>query len=111
MISQEEQRKYPRADVVFNLEFFTDKDVSLIPSKSRDISLGGISFKSDEKYVTDTGLTLTLNMAELPQPVTARGKVVRSWQDSEEFFTAIEFTEIDGADLMLILDYINVGPT
>ena len=106
MIPESERRKYPRADLIFDLTYSIGEQ-GPVATFSRDISLGGVSFQTREEFELDTVLNLTFTMGVLPEGVTASGKVVRSWKDGAATYTAVEFTDIDGTDLMIILDYIN----
>ncbi len=106
MISESERRSYPRADAVFEMNYTEGTGSPAIATMSRDFSTGGISFRTASGYAPQTDLSLGFSMSGLPAPIEARGTVVRSWEADGDFFTAVQFTHINGTDMNVILDYI-----
>lgn len=92
-----ENRKFPRADTIFKLNYGTERSPSF-EAMTRDISLGGISFKSNEEFEPGDQIELKFSIKELSGEIKAKGRVVRSWSEGGDPFTAVEFIEINSSD-------------
>lgn len=100
-----DSRRYPRADVNFDIDYKPQKDQSEVSGKAHDLSASGISFLTKEKLEPGTVLNLDLKLREINKDITAAGRVIRSWEYNNKIFTAVEFTQIDYNDFVTILDY------
>lgn len=97
------RRKYPRADLVFNVTY--REDDREISTRSRDLSAGGISFITEHAFEPDQSLSLSFTLEGLPGQIDARCSVIRSWEEEDTIYTAVLFTEIDDMDLVTVTDY------
>lgn len=103
-MSHQEQRKFPRADLVFRIRY--SADTGSIIGESRDISMGGVSFESRELYPEGKQLKVAFFFEGVLGEIPATGRVVRSWEEDGKPFCAIEFLEIDPNDRVIIEDYV-----
>lgn len=106
MLEESQRRKFPRADIIFGVDYCTNEG-AITSSLSHDISLGGISIKTLEIFSPGIILSVNLSLHGLPNAIQAKGKVVRSWEAGSDIFTALSFEDIDGTDHVLIKDYLN----
>lgn len=100
----EDKRRYPRADLVFRLKYAAHDQTR--ETVSRDISGGGISIEVGSALLSGTELDLNFSIDGLPGEITARGRVIRSWQEAGKIFCALEFTAIDESDREIVEDFI-----
>ncbi|MBF0494544.1 MAG: PilZ domain-containing protein [Candidatus Omnitrophica bacterium] len=79
-------------------------------SLSRDLSEGGVHFRTDEFISMACRLILELDIPQLPRPVKAISKVAwikRTEADSENYEVGNQFLEISKKDKEMISEYIN----
>ena len=99
------RRKFPRADLVFDLDY-RQEDNKPVTTFSRDISSGGVSFQTHDLYSQGAVLELIFSASQLPRSLKTIGRVVRSWNDGATNYTAVEFLEVSEDDLSIIREYI-----
>ncbi|MBE7439755.1 MAG: PilZ domain-containing protein [Spirochaetales bacterium] len=102
-MSDADRRKFPRADLVFKLVYSVEDEQNV--GHSRDLSGGGICFESDRHFDAGCAMRVSFTLAGLPGTIEARGRVVRSWDEKGQTLTALEFTEVDEQDMVIITDY------
>lgn len=78
------------------------------PSRAtgRDISLGGVSFRRTDVLDVGDVLHMSFYFDELPGEIAAVGRVIRSWDESDEPLVAVRFTVIDPDDCNILDSYI-----
>ncbi|HBS04695.1 MAG TPA: hypothetical protein DEA96_07015 [Leptospiraceae bacterium] len=102
----EEKRKFPRADLVFRIEYRTLKEEQPRAGMTRDLSLGGVSLETDGPLDKGTPLSLTFSFPELEGTIHATGRVVRSWEDQGKHYTALRFTAVHQDDLAILRSHL-----
>ncbi|MBU45485.1 MAG: hypothetical protein CMN76_19905 [Spirochaetaceae bacterium] len=98
----EEKRKFPRADLVFRIEYRTLKEEQPHTGMTRDLSMGGVSLETETPFDKGTPISLSFSFPELDGTIHATGRVVRSWQDGDKCFTALKFTAVHQDDLAIL---------
>lgn len=108
-----ERRRFPRADLVFRVRYrpirSTEPSPESAPSafaEGRDISLGGVSFRSSQDLQSGDVVHMAFYFDELPGEISAMGRVVRVWEEPEEKLVAVRFTVIDPDDCSILDTYI-----
>lgn len=108
-----EKRKYPRVDLIFNIEYEFIKEFSNEQSHAhigigKDISVGGISFDctNDTNIKEGDILFIKFFIQELEGNLKAIGKVIRIWYEENKKFCAIKFTGIDPIDYEILNNFI-----
>jgi len=84
-----DKRKYQRIERTFKLNYSTEQNG--IASFAKDVSIGGVSFATNELLSVGMLLTLVFSVEGLPNEISANGKVVRAWQVGEACYAAVEF--------------------
>ncbi|MBI40574.1 MAG: hypothetical protein CMF59_13325 [Leptospiraceae bacterium] len=102
----EEKRKFPRADLVFRIEYRTLKEEQPRAGMTRDLSLGGVSLETEGPLDKGTPLSLTFSFPELEGTIHATGRVVRSWDEEGKIFTALRFTAVHQDDLAILKSHL-----
>lgn len=108
-----ERRRFPRADLVFRVRYRSIRSGPVsadVPNPSRatgrDISLGGVSFRRTDVLDVGDVLHMSFYFDELPGEIAAVGRVIRSWDESDEPLVAVRFTVIDPDDCNILDSYI-----
>lgn len=110
-----ERRRFPRADLVFRVRYQTvEKGQSVVEADApvvgqamgRDISLGGVSFRSDTPFPPGASLRLSFFFEEVLGEISAVGRVMRNWPVNGDHIVAIRFTVIDPDDCSILTRYI-----
>lgn len=102
----EEKRKFPRADLVFRIEYRTLKEEQPHTGMTRDIGLGGVSLETEAAMEKGTPLSLTFSFPELEGTIHATGRVVRSWEEDGKIFAALKFTAVHQDDLAILQSHL-----
>lgn len=110
-----EQRKFQRFDTALDVSYKLLKPPQPnAPTKSKDISEGGICIQSYEILSKDSPLEIVMAIPKSKEPTTFKGKV--AWREETAqldkdgkrmFLTGIEFLEMDKKQKERLLDYIN----
>ncbi|MCB1172089.1 MAG: PilZ domain-containing protein [Leptospiraceae bacterium] len=108
----QEKRRYPRADIKFELKYFLDEN-AYMQFFHRDISGSGISFQTDKEYPAGMLMQVCVLIGGDKSEIQASGTVVRSWTESDgNIYTAIDLERIESNDQQLInrvvTDYLDL---
>lgn len=101
-----EKRRYPRADLIFNLECLPEEGGEVKQPQPRDLSASGVSFCTEKELNEGELLNMALSIDGLPGRIEAKGRVVRSWNEGGKIFTAVEFEDIDPSDHEIVSSFI-----
>ncbi len=96
----DERRKYPRADLDFDLEYY--EETTSVATGGKNICAGGMAFRTRTLLAPGTLLRLVFSAADEVGEIRARARVVRSWDENGETIAAAEFFEIDAANQKLL---------
>lgn len=109
-----EKRKYPRVDLIFNIEYefikeFSNEHHQTHSGIGKDISLGGISFDctNDTNIKEGDILFIKFSIPELEGNLKAMGKVIRTWYEENKKFCAVKFTGVNPVDYEILNNFIN----
>lgn len=102
----EEKRKFPRADLVFDVQYRTLKEESPHNTVTRDMSMGGVSFRTESPVEKGVPVTLSLSFPELDGSIQATGRVVRVWEEDGQYFAGMKFTAIHQDDLAILESHL-----
>lgn len=106
--SLQERRRYPRLDSL-NLLSYTHFDEKDLPEnegmgRTTDISKGGVTIQTHKSFPTDSGLEMTIALAE--KIIIARGRVVHASRvDKDRYDIGVCFTQVEEEDLKALLEY------
>ncbi|MBU1044753.1 MAG: PilZ domain-containing protein [Candidatus Omnitrophica bacterium] len=105
----QERRSFARLYVGVEANYTQkDLDASGRTVLVQDISLSGVRFISNEILPENTELKFVLNIADLKNPFSAKGKVVWQKKFSDSFYdTGIDFISLDQATKEDLSVYIN----
>lgn len=101
----EERRKFPRVNIQYPIRYQVDENDQR-SGVMRDISESGISFHASHYYPPDTHLTFFINLEEFNMMIRVRGRVVRSWKDGENHYSALEILDISERERSILNQYI-----
>ncbi|MFN3603804.1 MAG: PilZ domain-containing protein [Leptonema sp. (in: bacteria)] len=108
-----EKRKYPRLDLIFDIQYELLKDISeeevkSYEGKGKDISLGGMSFecKGIKKIQEGDIIFIKLSLQELEGNLNAMGRIVRIWEENNKTFCAVKITTMDPVDYEILNNII-----
>lgn len=110
-----ERRRFPRADLVFRVRYQTvEKGQAVVEADQplagqalgRDISLGGVSFRSNLAFPAGASLRLSFYFEEVLGEISAVGRVMRTWSANGDHIVAVRFTVIDPDDCSILTRYI-----
>lgn len=106
----QERRRYPRVGS-HNLISYTHFDDQNVPDeggmgRTMDLSKGGVTIQTHKPLSIDSGLEITIALAE--KIITARGRVVHVDKiDGDRYDIGVNFTQIGEEDLKAILEYFD----
>ncbi len=110
---ESDRRKFPRIDVRYPIHFSSNGEGESDPgqdlpasSTTRDISMGGISFRSSLDYKPGEMIKFFVNVENLGRWIRTTGRVIRSWQEEGEIYTAVEIVHVSDSDRNLLEGYI-----
>jgi c-di-GMP-binding flagellar brake protein YcgR len=105
-----EKRRFQRIDSNLPLRYKNIK-TSTVPmgSLTRDISEGGIRFKTNEFISLACRLVIEVSLPTMQRPIKAISKVawIRKLSSGEQYELGNQFLEISKEDKGLITDYVN----
>ena len=102
----QEKRKFPRADLVFSVEYRPLKEEQPHTGLSRDLSMGGVSFRTDVPLEKGVPVVLSFSFPELDGAIQATGRVVRVWEEEGHNYAAMKFTAIHQDDLSILQNHL-----
>ncbi len=100
----QDRRFFPRAEAPLEIKY-SPGGGELTPVESKNISAGGISFKTGSAYKKGDILELNLRLKGLERTIHAVGKVLHSEDTGDGYETAVIFTDIPYTDFITVLDY------
>ena len=101
----DERRRYPRADLVFNVSFEKTEDQHLA-AISENLSAGGVAIKTDSEFSIGDEIKVEFSIKDLPGKISSGGKVIRAWEEDGSWHAAIQFTRIEEKDLDIVNGFI-----
>ena len=107
----EERRRYFRTETNMPLKYKNLRNVGKVPigSLTKDISEGGVRFKTTEFVSLACRLVLEINLPTNPKPIKAISKVawIRKIQAGDSYELGNQFLEITKEDKSRIMDFVN----
>ena len=112
MTKKSEQRKYERVETHIPIRYYKLRDgagVQGTGSISKNISQGGIRFRTGEFVSMACRLILELDIPVLPKPIKAISKVawIRKTDSGKEYEVGNQFLEMSRKDTKLVAEYID----
>ena len=109
--NSEEKRRHPRAESHLPVEYKNLKRLKETPIEvlSKDISEGGVRFKSEEFISLACRLLLEISIPTHDKPIRAITKVawIRKSPDKKEYEIGNQFLEISKEDKANIANFVN----
>lgn len=105
MAQKSDERRYPRADTYFEVQYKPAQTFTTEKTFSHDLSASGISFEVSNELKKGDTLELRLILKDAGTVIDSKGRIVRIWQDQGKTLAAVEFVHIDYEDFITILDY------
>jgi c-di-GMP-binding flagellar brake protein YcgR len=106
-----ERRRHPRAESNLPLKYKNLRSIgeSQIGSLTRDISEGGVRFKTSEFISLACRLVLEISLPMMPKPVKAISKVawIRKVPTGDYYEIGNQFLEITKEDKSRITEFVN----
>lgn len=106
----EEKRKYKRVDSSLQVQFKNLRQPSDLPSGSltRNVSEGGVCFKSNKFISLACRLVLEISIPNAPKPVKAISKVawIRKVPSTDQYELGNQFLEIAKEDKAHIINFV-----
>ena len=107
----EEKRKFPRIERQFPIKYKDLRKTSeeFRGTMSKNISEGGIRFRSDRCISLACRLVVELNLPEVGKPIRAISKItwIKKLPVGDDFEVGNQFLEISREDKNLIQDFVN----
>lgn len=100
----EEKREYPRASVDERLYFVSDAGESFYCT-TRNISAKGITIEVNKEIAVNSEFDIELDLEEMDEVLKARGRVIRSWQEDNQWLAGIQLLGMDNSDFLDLLDF------
>lgn len=108
--SYTERRRFQRIDSNLPLKYKNLRTTTLpMGSLTKDISEGGVSFKTSEFISLACRLVVELNLPTVPKPIKAISKVawIKKLSSGDQYEMGNQFLEISKEDRAIITDYVN----
>ena len=105
-----ERRRFQRIDSNLPLRYKNIKTATVpMGSLTKDISEGGIRFKTNEFISLACRLVVEVTLPTVPRPIKAISKVawIRKLSSGEQYELGNQFLEISKEDRSLITDYVS----
>jgi c-di-GMP-binding flagellar brake protein YcgR len=112
----EEKRRYKRVDSVLPVQYKNLRTATDLPigSTTRNLSEGGICFKSSKFISLACRLVVEISLPTSPKPIKAISKVawIRKLPSTDQYELGNQFLEITKEDKAHILNFVNqsIGP-
>ncbi len=107
----QEKRRFKRVGASLSVEYRDLKKATELPkgSLSRNISEGGVCFKSREFMSLACRLVVNINLPNSPKPIKAISKVawIRRVPSSDQYELGNQFLEIAKEDKAQIVDFVS----
>lgn len=105
-----EKRRFPRIDSNLPVKY-RNLRMATVPmgSLTKDISEGGIRFKTNEFISLACRLVIEINLPTFPRPIKAISKVawIKKMSSGDQYELGNQFLEISKEDKTVITDYVN----
>jgi len=109
--SPEERRRHKRTDTLISLQYKNLKKSGepSLGSVSRNISEGGVCFKSNQFISLACRLVLEITLPTMPKPIKAISKVawIRKMPAGDQYELGNQFLEMTKEDRMHIANFMN----
>jgi len=109
--SSEEKRRHKRADMLISVQYKNLKKIGepSLGSISRNISEGGVCFKSNSFISLACRLVLEITLPALPKPIKAISKVawIKKIPVGDQYELGNQFLEMTKEDRMHIANFMN----
>lgn len=107
-----EKRRYARVDTHIPVKYHmlgTSSDPQIATTVSRNLSEGGVHFRTDEFVARACRLVMELNMPMFNKPLKAIGKVawIRKASEGDGYEVGNRFLDITRNDKRLLSDYLD----
>ena len=105
-----EKRRFQRIDSSLPLRYKNIKTATVpMGSLTKDISEGGIRFKTNEFISLACRLVVEVTLPTVPRPIKAISKVawIRKLSSGEQYELGTQFLEISKEDRRFITDYVS----
>ena len=107
----EERRRFPRAESILPVKYKNLRNLGLMPagSLSKDISEGGVRFKTSEFISLACRLVVEISLPADPKPIKAISKVawIRKVPAGDNYEIGNHFLEITKEDKARIMNFVN----
>ena len=107
----EEKRKFRRVDSGLQVQYKNLRQASELPvgSVTRNVSEGGVCFKSSKFISLACRLVLEISIPNSPKPIKAISKVawIRKIPSSDQYELGNQFLEITKEDKANIMNFVN----
>lgn len=107
----EERRKFRRINSNFPLQYRNLRKIGNLPSGTitRNLSEGGVSFRSNEFVSLACRLVVEINLPAVPKPIKAISKVawIRKVPSSNQYELGNQFLEITKEDKVHVQNFMN----
>lgn len=100
----EEKREYPRALTDLRL-YISSPQIGGFFCPTRDMSAKGINIETPEQMVEGSEFEIEINLDDLEETIKARGRVVRSWLDGNQWLAGIELLGMDYSDFLEMYNF------
>ena len=111
--SVEEKRKHKRVDSNLAVQYKNLRQIGEMPcgSLTRNLSEGGVCFKSNKFISLACRLVLEINLPNSPKPIKAISKVawIRKVPSSDQYELGNQFLEITREDKTSIMNFVNAA--
>ena len=110
-MSVEDKRKHKRVDSTFPLQYRNLRKAGVMPagSMTRNLSEGGVCFKSNEFVSLACRLVVEISLPNMTKPVKAISKVawIRKVPSTDQYELGNQFLEITKEDKANIMNFVN----
>jgi c-di-GMP-binding flagellar brake protein YcgR len=110
-MSVEEKRKHKRVDSTFPVQYRNLRKAGVMPagSMTRNLSEGGVCFKSNEFVSLACRLVVEISLPNMMKPVKAISKVawIRKVPSTDQYELGNQFLEITKEDKANIMNFVN----
>ncbi|MDD5633678.1 MAG: PilZ domain-containing protein [Candidatus Omnitrophica bacterium] len=112
MVKKTEQRKHPRVETHIPIRYYKLREGAgsqITGSISKNMSQGGIRFRTPEFVSMACRLILELDIPSITKPIKAISKVawIRKTESGKEYEIGNQFLEMSREDIKLVTEYID----
>lgn len=107
----EERRRYPRVELNLPLQYRNLRKIGELPTGSvaKNLSEGGVCFKTNEFISLACRLVVEINLPALPKPIKAISKIawIRKLPVGQQYELGNQFLDMAKEDKAHVLNFIN----